>query len=71
VEIDAMPRLTATEDTALRRAFALAGVRLDRAPAAYTSEWRRAAACEAVGGELSAPRRYAPSPRSTRGATRA
>lgn len=42
----------------------------DRPHPALASAWRRAAACESVENDLLRPR-YALSPRSTRGATRA
>jgi hypothetical protein len=55
---------------ALRQALTRAGVRVDAAPEAYASAWRRAAAREATLGESASPG-YARSPRRTRGATRA
>ena len=53
----------------MRQALERAGVRLDGQPEAYRSAWRRAALREGTDDEP-VPR-YAPSPRSTRGATRA
>lgn len=71
---EVVPYLTASESDAIRTALAEAGVRPDEPPVGYTSAWRRAAVAEAVEDELerSLPAAgYAPSPRSTRGATRA
>lgn len=51
-------------------ALARAALRLDGPSEAYASPWRRRAALEAVDNEPE-PTRYARSPRSTRGATRA
>lgn len=55
---------------ALERGLAAAGVRLDGDGRAPASAWLRTARREAVEKEP-APVRYARSPRSTRGATRA
>jgi hypothetical protein len=72
VELEARPPLRETERRALTVALARAGIRLDAAPEAYTSPWRRQAAREAAGvGRELPPPRYARSPRSTRGAMRA
>jgi hypothetical protein len=68
VRIDVTPRLPDRELAALEQALARAGTRLGHVPDAYVSAWRRAAAREATRNE---PARYTPSPRSTRGATRA
>lgn len=46
-----------------------AGVRIDVVPAAYSSAWRAAGLRDVL--EVEEPEDYAPSPRSTRGATRA
>ena len=62
------PPLPDRELAALQQALIRAGTRLDHLPEAYVSAWRRAAAREATRNE---PVRYTPSPRSTRGATRA
>jgi hypothetical protein len=68
LEID--PTVPEAAQTAVVRALATAGVRMQREPDVYASPWRRAGAREAV--ECQPPvARYAPSPRSTRGATRA
>jgi hypothetical protein len=45
------------------------GVRIEVVPAAYDSAWRTAGLKDGV--EEDEPEGYAPSPRSTRGATRA
>ena len=69
IELD--PRLEAHELTAVRHALGRAGIRFDSLqPASSSSAWRRAALREGVEVELR-PDRYALSPRSTRGATRA
>jgi hypothetical protein len=52
-------------------ALALAPVELDAANVGYSSPWRRAALLEAVDRDPCSDERYALSPRSTRGATRA
>ena len=67
--IEVVPPVAEGESVALRRGLATLGLRLDGQPEAYRSAWRRAALREATDNEP-APR-YAPSPRSTRGATRA
>ena len=67
--IEVVPPLSDDESVALRRALVTLGVRLDGQPEAYRSAWRRTALREATENEP-APR-YALSPRSTRGATRA
>jgi hypothetical protein len=54
----------------VRHALARAGVPLDGRPTAYAQGWWKAAAREAVDNDPGALRQ-APSPRSTRGATRA
>ncbi len=53
----------------MTQALTKVGVRVGAAPSSYVSSWRRAAAREGVDNEPVA--RYARSPRSTRGATRA
>lgn len=70
VRLEAIPPLPDSELAALRVALTRADVRLDGQPPVYTSKWRRVAMREAVdkGPELV---RYARSPRSTPGATRA
>lgn len=70
VELDVAPPLPEAERQAVRNALVRAGIQLDGTPDAYGNAWRRAAAREAVESEP-APGRYARSPRSTRGATRA
>lgn len=70
MQIEVRPALTDDQHGALLRALADAGLGADETPAAYRSAWRRAAAEEAVSDEPFAEG-YAPSPRSTRGATRA
>jgi hypothetical protein len=70
--VEIAPPLTEAGRRALGHALERAGVRLDGLPAIYTSPWRRTAAREAVDNQPPRPSaRYAPSPRSTRGATRA
>jgi hypothetical protein len=70
--VEIAPPLPEAERNALSHALERAGVRLDGLPEAYASPWRRAAAREAVDNQPArAQSRYAPSPRSTRGATRA
>ena len=66
--VEVVPPLGEAELRALSYALERVGVRSDGQPEAYRSAWRRAALREATANE---PRRYAPSPRSTRGATRA
>jgi hypothetical protein len=70
VKLVVVPTVTASELAAVEHALADAGIRLGDVPETYVSPWSRAAVREAVDNE---PRtsRYAPSPRSTRGATRA
>ena len=68
--LEISPPLPDEERKALSRALVRAGVHLDGRPEAYASAWWRTAAQEAV-DDVPAPMRYAPSPRSTRGATRA
>jgi hypothetical protein len=70
VHLDVDPPLEEEHVAAIGRALAEAGIRLDELPEPYLGEWRRTAACEAVDSEHS-PVDQAPSPRSTRGATRA
>jgi hypothetical protein len=67
--IEVVPPVSEGESAALRRGLTTLGVRLDGQPEAYRSAWRRTALREATDSEP-VPR-YAPSPRSTRGATRA
>jgi hypothetical protein len=64
------PQLRDPERRAVGHALERAGIRLDGRPETYASAWWRTAALEAV-DNTPAPARYAPSPRSTRGATRA
>jgi len=65
-----MPRPSEAEVVAIERGLLLAGVRLVEVQPAFLSPWRRAAAREAV-EPLPLRSFYAPSPRKTRGATRA
>ena len=67
--LEVVPPVSEDENAALRRGLATLGVRLEGQPDAYRSAWRRTALREATDNEP--VRRYAPSPRSTRGATRA
>ena len=67
--IEVAPPLREAELRALSYALERAGVRSDGQPESYRSAWRRTALREATDNEP-VPR-YAPSPRSTRGATRA
>ncbi len=69
MEIVAHPPLATSEREALERALERAGIR-SAGPVAYTSPWRNAGLLEAVDADEE-PAPYAPSPRSTRGATRA
>lgn len=69
-----MPALTEPELAAVRVALGRAGVRLDTLPESYRSAWKRSAVSEAVATDVvpvQVVARYARSPRSTRGATRA
>jgi hypothetical protein len=68
--LEITPELADAEREALRAALGKAGVSLEPRPHGYDSAWRRAALREAVDDGLVA-QRYARSPRSTRGATRA
>jgi len=68
--LEIAPPLPEAERNALSHALERAGIRLDSRPEAYASAWWRTAAQEGV-DNLPVPTRYAPSPRSTRGATRA
>ena len=55
--------------TAVDAALALVPLELETVHLGYSSQWRLAALVEAVDREPGAEARYAPSPRSTRGAT--
>jgi hypothetical protein len=68
--VEITPPLSEAGRRAVGHALEREGVRLDGPPEPYTSPWRRIAAREAVDNQPG-PARYAPSPRSTRGATRA
>jgi hypothetical protein len=70
VWLEVHPPLEEPALAAVRKALVGAGVRLDGKPGIYMSAWRAAAAHEAVQNEPESGR-YARSPRSTRGATRA
>jgi hypothetical protein len=68
--LEIRPPLGDGELKAIQTALARAGLRLAEEPAAYAAGWRRAALREAV-DDKSERVRYTPSPRRTRGATRA
>lgn len=68
--LDVDPPVSDAELVVLRRALASSGLRLDVTPPAFSSAWLKSALREGVESSPSA-RRYALSPRSTRGATRA
>jgi hypothetical protein len=70
MELHSAPPLTEDEQVAVQAALARAGVHIDGRPESYRSSWRRAAVREAVDAQPTLAR-YARSPRSTRGATRA
>jgi len=70
VGLQVVPRPSEDKVAAIEHALGLAGVRPVEVQPASLSAWRRAAAREAVENPP-APRFYAPSPRKTRGATRA
>lgn len=70
MSFDVVPVPSEPDLAAIRRALARAGIRPDGQSEAYSSEWRLAAAREATDNQPAAAR-FAPSPRSTRGATRA
>jgi hypothetical protein len=70
MRVEISPRLPEAERQAVSHALERAGIRLDGRPEAYASAWWRTAAQESV-DNVPAPVRYAFSPRSTRGATRA
>ena len=69
MSLEVVPPVSGGESAALRRGLTTLGVRLDGQPEPYRNPWRRTALREATDNEP-VPR-YAPSPRSTRGATRA
>jgi hypothetical protein len=68
--LDITPQVDDVEREALRVALNRAGVSFEPRPRGYESAWRRVASLEAVDNEP-VVRRYARSPRSTRGATNA
>jgi hypothetical protein len=70
MRLDVRPELEGPERIALEQALGTIGARLRATPDPSRSAWIRAARLEAVDRAPSAPR-YTPSPRSTRGATRA
>lgn len=70
MRIEVRPALSDAEQAVLLRGLNAAGVRVGTGFDAQTALWQRAAAREAVDRQPS-PARYACSPRSTRGATRA
>jgi hypothetical protein len=75
VDFEAVPQLTVSESEAIRRALARVGVQLESAGVPYDTAWRQAAVAEAIDDVAHASPAdspaYTPSPRSTRGATRA
>jgi hypothetical protein len=72
VEIDVTPSAGERDRHVLAAALARAGIEANGPPPGYASRWRRAGFAEAVEREAApAPAPYAPSPRSSRGATRA
>jgi hypothetical protein len=71
VRLDVVPSVSDTELAVIELALSRSGTTLDPTPAAQRARWSRAAAREAVEATPSLPARYACSPRSTRGATRA
>jgi hypothetical protein len=70
MRVEIAPQRPEAEQQAVSHALERAGIRLDGRPEAYASAWWRTAAQESV-DNAPAPVRYAFSPRSTRGATRA
>ena len=68
--LEIRPQIDHAEREALRVALDRAGVSFEPRARGYESAWRRAASREAVDNEPFV-RRYARSPRSTRGATNA
>jgi hypothetical protein len=70
MELETVPPVPPSEQEALREALARAGVDLDGGPGGYRCAWRRAGLAEAT-GYADESDGYTPSPRSTRGATRA
>jgi hypothetical protein len=70
VDLEAVPPIPPTELGLLESALAQAGVDLDATPGVYESAWRQAGLAEAT-GHADEDGGYTPSPRSTRGATRA
>lgn len=70
MQLEVHPPLPESQQAGLRQALALAGVRIAVTQEALNGAWFRAAVREAVDREPVVAR-YAPSPRSTRGATRA
>ncbi len=69
MDVEAVPSLDGPGKEAVIEALGRAGVRVEVAPAAYASAWRAAGLRDGVEGDDAEG--YAPSPRSTRGATRA
>jgi hypothetical protein len=70
VELETTPALSEPESTVLRRAIESVQAGFVTSHPGYESAWRKTATREAA-DRLPAVARYAPSPRSTRGATRA
>jgi hypothetical protein len=68
--IEVLPPISVSERAALDRALVRAGIRVEAASEALSSPWLRKGVSEAVDRQPPVAR-YAPSPRSTRGATRA
>ncbi|CAN5244803.1 hypothetical protein BH20ACT13_BH20ACT13_25850 [soil metagenome] len=69
MELEILPPLPPTEQQALRIALTRLGIACVKASGSYGSAWRREASREALENNLDA--RYARSPLSTPGATRA
>ena len=68
--LEVVPPVPSDELDALVEALARAGIELDGRSGVYACAWRRAGLAEATGHADEADG-YTPSPRSTRGATRA
>ncbi|MDH4177562.1 MAG: hypothetical protein OEW31_10625 [Thermoleophilia bacterium] len=71
MELELRPRAAEAVAAAVRRAITAEGLAERPLPDAYGSPWLRAARAEGVDGRLGRPTRYARSPRSMLGATRA
>ena len=69
MDVEAVPPVDESEKRAVIEALEHVGIRVEVTPAAYDSAWR--AAGQRDGAEGDDAEGYTPSPRSTRGATRA